>query len=1003
MSLLEDVTAQRHLFTWLAAALMSSGLGFTHGQLVNPPPTPHWIEFPEEAPGQPVFFRKSFAAQPPILKAILLGASKGRLAIHLNGEFAGQIEGQETAASLDLTPFVRAGENTLAVRAEHSTASPAFSLLLELNSDLSGQQWVISDATWVASTAVSGNWTEPGFHERDWRQVRSAGQVDGEVNPFDPSKAHDAYNSWKLALGSQTATDPATFTLIPGFRVELLHSAQAGEGSWVSMAFDPQGRLTLARESRGLLRLTLGPSRLERMEVIEDTLLECRGLLYAHGALYVNANNSKGFYRLRDTNGDDQFDEKKLLLATTGSVGHGRNQVVLGPDGSLWLVHGNNVEVGEAVSPGSPFRHYQNDTLIPCPFDDAMFDGDVLLPAGHLLRTGPEGETFELFAGGLRNPLAIAFNKHGEMFTFDADMEWDLGAPWYRPNRVNHIISGADFGWRRGTSKWPDYLPDTLPSTLDVGLASPTGVEFGTGSHFPEPYKQALFIADWAYGRILSAHLTPSGASYSGRSELFLSGRPLNVTDLTFGPDGAMYFITGGRRTQSGLYRVSHDGTAASTTEKTAEQLRVETQAEQARQLRRGLEAFHTGSRALSTDELVQFLWPCLGHEDPWIRHAARVALERQDWRRWQAMAFEETNIDVALTAWLALARTGPPEMQSPLFHALGQWSLAGLSPAQQLRLCRIYEIACARMGRPPVELAAAALRQLEAAYPVQDWRVNHRLCMLLVYFESPFVIEKSLELLAAAERSEDLMHYLFFLRYMREGWTFDQRQAWFRALGRAGQLPGGRDYYSVLKRISEEMLEPHSKSEREILEALIQPPRGRLADPVNQDLTFVREWRMEDFDFQQPLRGRSFERGKAAFASAQCFLCHRFGQEGSTLAPDLTAIASRFDRRALMESILEPSKVIDEKFLQTIFTLEDGSSITGQVDFEDAEKVLVRHGPFSEETIELTKLEIIQRELSPVSPMPSDLVNHLSEEQILDLLAFLESAGDPGHPVFKP
>jgi len=47
-----------------------------------------------------------------------------------------------------------------------------------------------------------------------------------------------------------------------------------------------------------------------QVEVIEDTLLECRGLLYAHGSLYVNANNSKGFYRLRDTKGDGRFDEQ---------------------------------------------------------------------------------------------------------------------------------------------------------------------------------------------------------------------------------------------------------------------------------------------------------------------------------------------------------------------------------------------------------------------------------------------------------------------------------------------------------------------------------------------------------------------------------------------------------------------------------------------------------------------------------------------------------------------
>ena len=50
------------------------------------------------------------------------------------------------------------------------------------------------------------------------------------------------------------------------------------------------------------------------------------------------------------------------------------------------------------------------------------------------------------------------------------------------------------------------------------------------------------------YGKIDAVHLQRAGASYTGRAEVFLKGRPLNVTGLDFGPDGAMYFVTGGRR-----------------------------------------------------------------------------------------------------------------------------------------------------------------------------------------------------------------------------------------------------------------------------------------------------------------------------------------------------------------------------------------------------------------------------------------------------------------------
>ncbi len=64
---------------------------------------------------------------------------------------------------------------------------------------------------------------------------------------------------------------------------------------------------------------------------------------------------------------------------------------------------------------------------------------------------------------GYRNQYDIALNEDGELFTYDADMEWDFGSPWYRPTRVCHATSGSEFGWRSGTGKWPAYYEDSLP------------------------------------------------------------------------------------------------------------------------------------------------------------------------------------------------------------------------------------------------------------------------------------------------------------------------------------------------------------------------------------------------------------------------------------------------------------------------------------------------------------------------------------------------------------
>ena len=100
---------------------------------------------------------------------------------------------------------------------------------------------------------------------------------------------------------------------------------------------------------------------------------------------------------------------------------------------------------------------------------------------------------------------------------------------------------------------------------MDIGLSSPTGVKFGTKSSFPEKYRRALFVQDWAYGKIFAVHLEPRGASYAGTFETFVSGKPLAVSALTFGNDGAMYFIIGGWKIQSGLYRVIWAGDSVGT------------------------------------------------------------------------------------------------------------------------------------------------------------------------------------------------------------------------------------------------------------------------------------------------------------------------------------------------------------------------------------------------------------------------------------------------------
>ena len=101
--------------------------------------------------------------------------------------------------------------------------------------------------------------------------------------------------------------------------------------------------------------------------------------------------------------------------------------------------------------------------------------------------------------------------------------------------------------------------PDNLPAVLNVGQGSPTNVLSAQNARFPEKYRRGIFTFDWSYGIIYHFELMPVGSSYKAKAEEFISGSPLPLTDGGIGPDGALYFLTGGRRIESDLYRVYYE------------------------------------------------------------------------------------------------------------------------------------------------------------------------------------------------------------------------------------------------------------------------------------------------------------------------------------------------------------------------------------------------------------------------------------------------------------
>ncbi|MBU6399782.1 MAG: c-type cytochrome [Verrucomicrobia bacterium] len=135
---------------------------------------------------------------------------------------------------------------------------------------------------------------------------------------------------------------------------------------------------------------------------------------------------------------------------------------------------------------------------------------------------------------------------------------------------------------------------------------------------------------------------------------------------------------------------------------------------------------------------------------------------------------------------------------------------------------------------------------------------------------------------------------------------------------------------------------------------------------------------------------------GRELFTKLGCVQCHKVGSQGNTYGPDLTGVFQRWQdsRTNVLEQILEPSKVIADRYRNYEFELADGDSVFGLVVQEDADTVTIQTGPSEKLIQKLKKTEIKERHPQPSSVMPVGLLNTLSQEEIFDLLAFLESGG---------
>ncbi|QDU83971.1 Cytochrome c [Planctomycetes bacterium Pla163] len=822
---------------------------------------------------------------------------------------------------------------------------------------------------------------------------------------------------------------PADWQVPDGYAIEIVHTVDARtQGSWVSLATGPSTEDELvffAGDQYGALhevRLPRAGGETRTRSVSTD-LGHAQGLLWFEDELLVVVNDSwlSGLYALGDADGDGQLEPTRQILALTGEGEHGPHAVVLAPDGEhVLVVCGNHTQPpAELAWSRVPAAAFTEGLLAPREWDPNGHARNVLAPGGYVIEVDPRTGAAGLVACGFRNSYDLAVVPSGEVYTFDSDMEWDMGSPWYRPTRLIEVMSGGDHGWRSGSGKWPVWREDAAAPVADVGPGSPTGVTSGAGAAFPAADQRALYLLDWTFGTVHRARLSDDGAGHTAELEPFLTGRALPLTDAVIAADGAMYLTTGGRRTRSHLLRVRYVGDAS-----------VEPVTwpapDPAAQRRVALERFHL---EMADAEGLEQLIGALGDRDRRIRYAARVGLEHQPLESWAPRLSGLVDPFARAVGWLGVLRATSPsatEWIDAALEDLGRFAPGSSDAETLLAWLRAHQWALIERSDVTARWRERLIARLDPLYPSANAPADAELAVLLVHLGAPRVIERTLDLMESAPNTTpsglaeliarnpaygdpiaallenppptEGLRFAFALRQVADGWNWESRERWFRWVQTARRSSGGVSFGGFLDQAEAQALATCDAVTR----LALQPLLARTATDLPGVAAIAPsgpgvDWTVAtaESSLTGRITGADFERGAGLFGFA-CASCHRIAGAGGSVGPDLTTAADTFTLHDLLVAVLEPDASISDQYRLHEWQFTDGTrriarhlgqAADGQYEYLENLLDPSRIGRIAPD-------RLVSVEPSPHSPMPSQLTRAMNPQELRDLVAHVASAG---------
>jgi putative heme-binding domain-containing protein len=361
-------------------------------------------------------------------------------------------------------------------------------------------------------------------------------------------------------------------------------------------------------------------------------------------------------------------------------------------------------------------------------------------------------------------------------------------------------VAGGHYGWRSPqraqTWRLPPYAADVVAPLATLGRGSPTGVVCYRHTQFPAPYRGALFLLDWTFGRIWAVPLQRAGASYTGKPEVFLEA----IGDNGFAPTAAavhpitgdLYVSIGGRGTRGAVYRIRYPKglsgvRAADVTALQPHPRSLEWKSDQqAGVLARAagsdlagrlsaLNDLHRHRAHFTAEQVAQAIRVNAGQADRSLRQAVAAlfgTLESHDQDRlrqaltqpWAAITLALARPDTGVARFLADGKL-PPEVRLDAVRVL-QLALGGVTAAAAHGT--VWEGYTPR--RSDAALPGAARDALRHAFSSGHADLDRELARTLAMIEDddPGLLARTAARLTADSHPTDDIHYLIVLARLR-------------------------------------------------------------------------------------------------------------------------------------------------------------------------------------------------------------------------------------------